>query len=552
MRISRRNLLAGSMQAAAMAEAAAEPPLAAIVERHDRGVEDYLKNQETDPASRWRGSLPDAYGLHYAGSAGGILEAFTAAFLHPRSKFHRSPLLVERMRLAAGYLDRAQHESGNVDLLITNFNSPPDTAFTVAPTATAALLARRAGERELAGLTERFLRKAGAALAVGGVHTPNHRWVVCGALAQIHELYPDPACLRRIDQWLAEGIDIDADGQYTERSTTVYNPICDRAFVVLAAKLKRPELLDPVRRNLEAMLYLMHPGGEVVTEISTRQDQYERGDMGRYWFPLRYLAVKDGNGRFAAVAESVARTAAPLAALMEYPELGAAGPAPAALPDDYEKQFPALGIARVRRGLTSATLTLGGSSRFLALRRGEAVINAVRFASAFFGKGQFVPSKAERRGEAYHFTQSLTGAYFQPLDPPHKVAAGEWGASRPHRRQTEVCRLEQSATVRELRNGFEVRIQSAGTRDVPLAVEIGLRAGGRLEGCTEAPGAAEAFILPARATALYRMGGDAIRISPGLDEHRYTQVRGAEPKLRGPCVYVCGYTPFDHTLRFEW
>ena len=28
-------------------------------------------------------------------------------------------------------------------------------------------------------------------------------------------------------------------------------------------------------------------------------------------------------------------------------------------------------------------------------------------------------------------------------------------------------------------------------------------------------------------------------------------MRGAEPKLPGPSVYITGYTPFDHTLRFE-
>jgi hypothetical protein len=28
-------------------------------------------------------------------------------------------------------------------------------------------------------------------------------------------------------------------------------------------------------------------------------------------------------------------------------------------------------------------------------------------------------------------------------------------------------------------------------------------------------------------------------------------VRGASPKLAGPSVYLCGYTPFDHTVVFE-
>ena len=38
---------------------------------------------------------------------------------------------------------------------------------------------------------------------------------------------------------------------------------------------------------------------------------------------------------------------------------------------------------------------------------------------------------------------------------------------------------------------------------------------------------------------------------PGFAEHSYTQVRGAEPKLAGPSVYMTGLTPFDRTIDFE-
>jgi hypothetical protein len=532
----------------ALAATAVEP---AVLKRHDASVERLLKAQITDPASRWCGTYPDQDGLHHAGTAGGIVETFTAAFLHPASRFHRDSLLVGRMRLAAGYLRHAQNQQGNIDLIITNFNSPPDTAFVVQNVATAACLASRGKERELVGMLEEFLRKAGAGMGVGGVHTPNHRWVVCSALAQLNELFPNPAYVRRIDQWLAEGIDIDEDGQYTERSTLVYNIAVDHALIVMAAKLQRPELLDPVRRNLNSMLYLLHPGHEVVSEISRRQDLNQRGDIGRYWFPLRYLAVHDGNGQYAALSDPFAGRQARLSALMEYRELAGPGPAHAAIPEFYERHFPALSIARIRRGLTSATLILGGNSRFFILRRGEAVINAVRFASAFFGKGQFVPEKAAKRGDSYVFTQSLRGDYLQPLERPRRIGPTDWAAARAERRRTEVCLLEQSATVTERASGFQVRIQAHGTNDVPVAVEINLREGGRLEGCVPAPRVKDAWVLSSR-QAVLRMGEDLIRFGPGLALHNYTQVRMAEEKLPGPSVYLTGYTPFDHTLAFEW
>lgn len=541
--MTRRTLLAAAGAAAIDA---------GLVTRHDQAVERYLKLQVTDPSHRWRGGFPGEDGLCYAGTAAGSWAVFVPAFLHPASKFHGNPLMIERTRLAAAHLARMQNAEGNIDNPVTNFNSPPDLAFAVRGAATAAVLAARAGNRELSAIMDPFLRQAGGALARGGVHTANHRWVVCAALAQLNELHPAAAFTRRIDQWLAEGIDIDGDGQFTERSTYQYNPIVDSALVVTAAKLKRPELLGPVRRNLESMLYLMHPDFEVVTDVSHRQDRNQRGTMAPYWFALRYLAHADRNGQFATLAAKYHGQGASLAALMEYPDL--TEPATAPLPDNYEKHFPDLGVARIRRGPLSATLLLNDDSRFLSARQGGAVVQAVRFASAFFGKGQFVPSRAVKRGGVYVFEQPpLEAAYYQPLETPRRIAVDEdeWYKVRRERRATEACRLTQAAEVTEIRNGLRVRVTAAGTANVPVAVEISVRDGGKLEGCTPAPGNAGGFLL-ASGSAAYRANGAVLRIGPGLGEHRYTQVRGAEARLPGPAVFLCGFTPFDHTFQIEF
>jgi hypothetical protein len=387
-------------------------------------------------------------------------------------------------------------------------------------------------------------------MAKGGVHTPNHRWVVCAALAQLHDLFAEPAYVRRIDQWLAEGIDIDEEGQFTERSTYVYNPITDNAFVTMAAKLKRPDLLDPARRNLASMLYLLHPNYEVVTEISTRQDLNQRGDMGPYWFALAYLAHHDKDGRFATLARHFAPTRASLSALMEYPELLAAGPALKPIPEEYRQTFKHNGLVRIRKGPVSATVLAGERPRFFTLRNGEAVINAVRFASAFFGKGQFASPALKDSNDVIDLHQQLTAQYYQPLDPARKVNADEYPSTVKERRHTEICRLQQSASVARTGNGFRLRIQAQGTNNVPLAVEINFREGGKLEGVTPVPKLTDAYVLSS-GRASYRFGSDVIRFGPGLTEHTYTQVRGAEAKLSGPSVYLTGITPFDHTIDFE-
>ncbi len=517
----------GVIAAASAANANQQSLLDAALDRNNEAAQRVLQMQIADPASPHRGAYQNADGLFLPHSAGGIIDVLTAAFLHPRSRFHKDATLIERIRLAAAYLDRTQTPDGNIDLLTTNFNSPPDTGFVVEGVATAGVLARRAGEKAISSAIEPFLLRAGSGMAKGGVHTPNHRWVVCGALAQLYDLFKEPAYVRRIDQWLAEGIDLDADGQWTERSTTVYNAVCDRAFVVMAEKLGRPALLDAPRRNLASMLYLLHPGGEVVTEISRRQDRNERGDMGRYWFPVLFLAHRDRNGALATLAREVAPRYASLSLIMEYPALLEPLPATAPLPDDFERVFSGSHVVRIRRGVVSATVMLQGNSRILALRHGGAVINAVRFAAAFFGKGQFVPAATSGK---WTLSESIQADYLQPFDPPRNVAPGDWYETRASRRRSEACKLEYTADVKEHRN------------------EVNLR-DGDVQGCTAL--GKDVFLLE-RGSARLRAGSDEIRFGPGAAAHRYVDIRGGEPRLPGTSVFLTGYTPFDHTLTFEW
>jgi hypothetical protein len=540
-----------------------DPIVAELLAGNDERVRALLPSQERRPGHPWHGSLPDEFGIHSIGGTAHFIAALVCACRSPASAFHESGDVAEALERAGGYLLKAQHDDGTIDLISTNFRSPPDTAFVLEPLTAAATILRRtpwAALGTFGGQLEAFMVKAGEALVAGGVHTPNHRWVVAAALARLHALHPDRRYVTRVDQWLAETIDIDPDGQFTEKSTSVYSPVVDRALLTIASRLDRPALRDPVRKNLEMTLYYVHPDGEVVTEASRRQDKYQRGSMGRYYYSYRALALIDGNGRFAAMARQIEQTArghlvSDLSAFLEEPELQRPLPTGEPLPTDYAKVFAYSNLARIRRGAFSATV-LADNSTVLSVRKGAAALEAVRVASAFFGKGQFVGDALEVSGNRYRLRQQLEGPYFQPLSA-EQIAAGDHvrmapngtlaSDSRALRAQSNVQRLESVVDVVETNGQLAVTITIGGTDGVPVAIELAFRHGGRLEGVEPVAAVTDAYLLPT-GTGRYIAGGDAIEFGPGRSEHTWTQLRGALPKWDGQSVYLTGFTPFTATL----
>ena len=137
------------------------------------------------------------------------------------------------------------------------------------------------------------------------MHTPNHRWEICKALAHIHHLWPSRLLIARINDWLGEGIDQDAEGEYSERSPNYASEVTNRSLVTIARLVDKPRLLGNVRRNLDMTLYRLEANGEVETVQSRRQDQTGIQDVWKYLMHFRELALRDDDRRFAAVAEQI-------------------------------------------------------------------------------------------------------------------------------------------------------------------------------------------------------------------------------------------------------
>jgi len=526
-----------------------------LVRSNDQSVLRLLPHQERHTGRRGFGGLPDAQGIYTAGAAAGFIKTLAAAYSAPESGFYAAADLIPRMEQAARFLLSVQHKDGTIDLHTTNFHSPPDTAFVVEPLAVAVAVLRRKESTSLARLKadlETFLRAAGRALVVGGIHTPNHRWVVCAALSRLNSLSPSDEYVSRIEDWLGEGIDIDDDGQFTERSTSIYSATCDNSLLTVARMLKRPRLLDPVRRNLAMTLYYFHPGGEVATEGSRRQDQYAPGVVAGYHIPYRFLALEDDNAQFASAARMIEnlygdRLAGNLIYFLEEPRLGRDLSRGGTLPDDFARFFQHSDLVRIRRGAVSATI-LGANPTFFSLHKGGAVLQAVRLAAAFFGKGQFQGLKVEEESGRWVLRQSLVAPYYQPLPAAARRADGDWtrmdNARRP---QSEVQRLETTVSIREDAGKFDIQFDLKGCDNVPVAVELGFRKGGKLAGVVPLPRTPDCSLLE-EGTGRYTAGGQTIEFGPGHADHRYAQLRGALPRVDGLSVYLTGFTPFTGHL----
>ena len=118
-------------------------------------------------------------------------------------------------------------------------------------------------------------------------------------------------------------------------------------------------------------------------------------------------------------------------------------------------------------------------------------------------------------------------------------------------RSSEVQQLFTTTRISEQEGFFSIEIDISGTKNVPVAIELGFRKGGELTGVEEVEGIENAYLLSAN-EGIYTMDGDAIIFGRGKEEHRWTQLRGALPKLDLLSVYVTGFTPFKHVIEVKW
>jgi hypothetical protein len=355
-------------------------------------VDKWACQQITDPAHPDYGALiSPEYGITWGQLAAGFVTRVAYRFLGALAlgdvwRIDAARALLPRALIAADSMIRAQRSSGLLDLVTVNYDSSPDTGFTVQQLCTVIELGRTRAPDDavwvaLLGKIEQFIRRAAPGMMVGGFHTPNHRWVIASVLAQAARLFPDLDVRRTVDAYLAEGVDIDAEGFFIERSVGVYDAVNNRSLLLIAENYGWPAAFDAVERNLALDLRLLHADGTAETGLSRRQD-YGTREVALGLAPCYLLS--DGmrpNPLFSRAAQWLwdAASTPPghlewlLYPLLKYgdPMPADAAPVRALLPDDFVQHFTANGIHRVRRGLLSASF-FRDATRLLSFTFGAA------------------------------------------------------------------------------------------------------------------------------------------------------------------------------------
>ena len=458
----------------------------------DRTTDIALAIQVLDPNDEEYGSYRplDSLVCQFPGGVGVVL---TEAYSNPNSRYHRSDAVVDSIRLALeASEERFQYEDGSIDSGSDKQNAA-NAAF-----ATGGI--HQIWERwqniehplsgEIIDRCRRILVKFGLSCRTMGVFTPNHRWVACAAMAIVNEVEPDEQLVAKIDDYLSDGIDQDADGFYSEYSP-MYAMLCNMCFLQVAKRLDRPELLIPVRKNLELLLSLCHPGGQVASEFSVRADTGKLGvlhalvEMGVLDRRGEYLAIArehldrqlrtlderldeakvDGSNSFGALLGETAE-------LMALAVLPATEVEPKAVPDNYRLRTSAFinrqrTTIRIRRGKLSVTAVgRNDFSNLVAFRYGDAIVDGMRIMYNYYGMhGVIDETLPEEDGEIV-----FSGSFTEYIDGP-----------TPERRIDHKPELHYRLGISEIGGGLALSFKAQARHKVSIQLEFAARPEGRLE-----------------------------------------------------------------------
>ena len=537
-------------------------------------VQRSLRHQVRDPDHPAHGAFLNEANAGAFPSADHVSNAADLAvacqvFLAPESPLEENAELLTRIRDSIAFQRRWQRPSGLIDLAARNIESPPDTGFTVEMLAHVVAAARckaeSPGARLIASELGEYVRSAAVGMIDRGFHTPNHRWVVCAALAAAMKLFPDIPGRHYVQRILAEGIDIQADGEYTERSNGIYNAVCNRCLITMADNLDRPDLLDPVRRNLDFTVSMLRDDGTVETGFSTRQDRHRRIVPSGMIDSFLEMAHRDNNGIWAAAADllfdhrdaSADRAgSALLQPFLSKPQRRRQPIEREPLPDHFRKYLPVSKLWRIKRGPLSA-IAMADQRHVFSLRFGKVSLRGVKVSGAYHGHAHARPTEMQAISDSsvrlahYGRTTDFAG-FFLPLNRP--VEFGRFREAEPLREKWSLPELDITMDIMEVDRGFDLHLCSSGGNDrAPMEIEFSFDGIGAWETTDTVlrAGPGQSVLLKA-GHGTFRVGDDAIMVGLGSFSHHDWDLRESQPSADAFRVLSTFTTPFDHVVQIRY
>ncbi len=531
----------------------------------EKRAQHHLKTQNLDASSPYYGAFIMPDGVYMQKHALYCIADIGAVYMNADSALYHDEALLHAMLQGLTYVRSTQHENGLFDYITCNFFSAPDTAFCIGIILPLCLYLKSRetlteGETELLQKLDEINRDGGRGLLEGGFHTPNHRWAIAAMLAMCGKLYGEADLTKAAFAYLNEGIDCNADGEYSEKSAGNYNNVNNLAMLMLTDALDDASYEQYVIRNLKMMLTYMEPDDSIFTANSTRFDKDRLVyPTDYYWFYL-YLGAKYRIPEFASTANYIFEIVQEkhilspncLIRYMLHPELIDFESALCGIPKKYHAYYADSGIARVRKGHFTYTV-MKDKSNFLWVNNGSIKL-AMKIGGSFCEHRAFKAGTMRMDEDgAFHLHQKMRGWYYLPF--LEKPSTSDWwqmdNAARPKKMGPD---MDIDVVIREKGEAIEAEITTSGVSGAPWRVELAFSGIDRISNDHMTMPIHGDEVLVLKDSFFTVSNGEAtMEVGPAFGTHHFTEGKeDSEVKMPGAAtVYLTDYSEFHHTITIK-
>ncbi|SMP41562.1 hypothetical protein SAMN06298221_10213 [Sphaerochaeta associata] len=534
-----------------------------LIEGAEQRIQYFLKYQTVNVNDRNFGGI-GMYEKNYPQAKSTIYRMTPAlcCYVNPTSSYFENQELLERIYLALRYIMSKQRESGCFDLENCNFDSAPDTAFCVKRLLPLYRIVEgypALNTESVLVMLRQIIEKALEGISNGGFHTPNHRWAIASILADGSKLLDMPKYMDKAKEYLAEGIDCNEFGEYSERSAITYNAVNNAAMLTLYQATGDEKFLDYVRRNLKMMLTYMEDDGSIFSENSTRQDKGAKAYGRDYFYQFLYVAARDTDPIYGKAAKRILDDnkrmnlrKAPdcLHYIMLDEKMYNYTFTDSGFLDSYEKHYKSSGLVRFKQGKMSYSL-VENSPKALFFNTGSFGFY-LRGSIGYFDKRHILLNELSRTQDGYKSTFHADGWYYLPLKKVDREIINFFEVDNSQRDKIIKNTIDIDIEVINRQNGFDISFTSKGIDEVSVLLEWVIPEGCEVENdafyCISQPGGA---IMVRQGYVKVRNGNDSFSFGPmGVSKYIMKGNYGSEARSESSftlCTVMT--TPFKRIFK---